>query len=106
MQPCDLGDADLVAVEAIADLQLDCNQEGLTITFPDGTELVAPAPGATIARASMPEDPQYVLINLGLDGLFAATWSAGNLEMWGAQGALDLALDGYRSWYSGDSYTI
>lgn len=90
----------VVGVDEIAELPLDCDQGGITIRFPDGSEFEAPAVGSSVGQMGMPEDPQYILINLGMDGLFAARWVTGRLEMWGSPGALDLALEGHRSWYA------
>ncbi len=104
MQPCDPAEsAATVAADQVAGLQTDCNWEGLTIEFPDGAELVTPEVGATVGSTTAPGDnPEHVLINLGLDGIFVATWLSGELTMWGTPAALDLALEGYKTWYTAE----
>src|SRR5690606_22058293 len=100
LPPCHSSQYGVVGVEEIVELPLECDQGGIIIRFPDGLELEAPAVGSSVGQMGMREDPQYILINLGMDGLFAARWVTRRLEMWGSPGALELALEGHRSWYA------
>lgn len=97
LRPCQVGGAIEVSDIAASPQLMDCDAEGVVVTFPDGYDMTAKATGITSAiepgRQTGAEYSQYTLINWGAAGLSAGASKSGSVQVWGSAQALNYHVE-------------